>query len=213
MPGTTKPPTAISVLVDGGTAGSAEVLAACLREARGAKLVGEKTFGDGTEQQFVPLKNGAAVSITHAQMLSPKGAELEVKGLTPDLPVSYRLLDRSPRRALPLRHSPSAVILHAGTDRTWPDLAHHTISFGAAWKGTFRELTRTGRLMSDPSLLITYLLCYLFACCSPWLVISYGWSSCPTPKPIRSSSPFLESLQIAEKSQMAPQPWHSPKDP
>ncbi|MFE9909895.1 phytoene desaturase [Streptomyces clavifer] len=75
--------------------------------------------------------------------------------LTPDLPVSYRLLDRSPRRALPLRHSPSAVILHVGTDRTWPDLAHHTISFGAAWKGTFRELTRTGRLMSDPSLLIT----------------------------------------------------------
>ncbi|GHB25070.1 MULTISPECIES: phytoene desaturase [Streptomyces] len=75
--------------------------------------------------------------------------------LTPDLPVSYRLLDRSPRRALPLRHSPSAVILHLGTDRTWPDLAHHTISFGAAWKGTFRELTRTGRLMSDPSLLIT----------------------------------------------------------
>ncbi|MFH9468881.1 phytoene desaturase [Streptomyces clavifer] len=75
--------------------------------------------------------------------------------LTPDLPVSYRLLDRSPRRALPLRHSPSAVVLHVGTDRTWPDLAHHTISFGAAWKGTFRELTRTGRLMSDPSLLIT----------------------------------------------------------
>ncbi|MFD7972030.1 phytoene desaturase [Streptomyces clavifer] len=75
--------------------------------------------------------------------------------LTPDLPVSYRLLERSPRRALPLRHSPSAVILHVGTDRTWPDLAHHTISFGAAWKGTFRELTRTGRLMSDPSLLIT----------------------------------------------------------
>jgi carboxyl-terminal processing protease len=84
--GRAKPPTAISVLVDGGTAGSAEVLAACLREARGAKLVGEKTFGDGTEQQFVPLKNGAAVSITHAQMLSPKGAELEVKGLMPDLP-------------------------------------------------------------------------------------------------------------------------------
>ncbi|MFD4026842.1 phytoene desaturase [Streptomyces sp. NPDC058576] len=75
--------------------------------------------------------------------------------LTPDLPVSYRLLGRSPHRPLPLRHSPSAVILHAGTDRTWPDLAHHTISFGAAWKSTFHELTRTGELMSDPSLLIT----------------------------------------------------------
>ncbi|WKN19279.1 phytoene desaturase [Streptomyces sp. JUS-F4] len=75
--------------------------------------------------------------------------------LTPDLPVSYRLLGRSPHRPLPLRHSPSAVILHAGTDRTWPNLAHHTISFGAAWKSTFHELTRTGELMSDPSLLIT----------------------------------------------------------
>ncbi|MFD8108484.1 phytoene desaturase [Streptomyces microflavus] len=75
--------------------------------------------------------------------------------LTPDLPIAYRLLGRNPHRPLPLRHSPSAVILHAGTDRTWPELAHHTISFGAAWKSTFHELTRTGELMSDPSLLIT----------------------------------------------------------
>ncbi|MFC9268616.1 phytoene desaturase [Streptomyces zhihengii] len=75
--------------------------------------------------------------------------------LTPDLPVVHRLLGRAPRRPVALRHSPSAVVLHAGTDRTWPQLAHHTISFGAAWKGTFRELTRQGDLMSDPSLLIT----------------------------------------------------------
>lgn len=75
--------------------------------------------------------------------------------LTPDLPVAYRLIGRSPRRPLRLRHSPSAVVLHAGTNRTWPQLAHHTISFGAAWRTTFDELTRRGRLMSDPSLLIT----------------------------------------------------------
>ncbi|MGX2998358.1 phytoene desaturase family protein [Streptomyces sp. JNUCC 64] len=75
--------------------------------------------------------------------------------LTPDLPVTYRLLGRAPRRPRPLRHSPSAVLLHTGTDRTWPGLAHHTLSFGAAWERTFHELTRTGRLMSDPSLLIT----------------------------------------------------------
>ncbi|MFD6492410.1 phytoene desaturase [Streptomyces sp. NPDC060188] len=75
--------------------------------------------------------------------------------LTPDLPVSYRLLGRAPRRPVGIRHSPSAVVLHAGTDRTWPGLAHHTLSFGAAWSRTFDELTRTGQLMSDPSLLIT----------------------------------------------------------
>lgn len=75
--------------------------------------------------------------------------------LTPELPVSYDLLGRTPRRPLRMRHSPSAVVLHAGTDRGWPSLAHHTLSFGASWEGTFRELTRTGELMSDPSLLIT----------------------------------------------------------
>ncbi|MET7685113.1 phytoene desaturase [Streptomyces sp. NPDC005423] len=75
--------------------------------------------------------------------------------LTPDLPVAYRLLGHAPRRPVRIRHSPSAVVLHAGTDRTWPELAHHTLSFGTAWSRTFDELTRTGELMSDPSLLIT----------------------------------------------------------
>ncbi|GAA2264144.1 phytoene desaturase family protein [Streptomyces amakusaensis] len=75
--------------------------------------------------------------------------------LTCGLPAAYGLLGRAPRRPVRLRHSPSAVVLHAGTDRTWPGLAHHTLSFGAAWEDTFEELTGSGRLMSDPSLLIT----------------------------------------------------------
>ncbi|MFJ7779668.1 phytoene desaturase family protein [Streptomyces yangpuensis] len=75
--------------------------------------------------------------------------------LTPELPCCYRLLGRRPRRPVRLRHSPSAVVLHVGTNRTWPQLSHHTISFGSAWRTTFDELTRQGRLMSDPSLLIT----------------------------------------------------------
>ncbi|WP_109003978.1 phytoene desaturase family protein [Streptomyces rishiriensis] len=75
--------------------------------------------------------------------------------LTPDLPVSYGLLGRTPRRPLRIRHAPSAVVLHLGTDRTWPGIGHHTLSFGKEWRRTFDELTRDGRLMSDPSLLIT----------------------------------------------------------
>ncbi|MFF3890376.1 phytoene desaturase [Streptomyces sp. NPDC001914] len=75
--------------------------------------------------------------------------------LTPDLPIAYRLLGRAPSRPVRIKNAPSAVVLHAGTDRTWPGLAHHTLSFGAAWRQTFDELTRTGELMSDPSLLIT----------------------------------------------------------
>ncbi|SFT87171.1 phytoene desaturase [Actinopolyspora lacussalsi subsp. righensis] len=75
--------------------------------------------------------------------------------LTPDLPVSYRLLGRAPRRPVRLRAAPSALLIHAGTNRDQPELSHHTLSFGQAWKSTFDELTRHGKLMSDPSVLIT----------------------------------------------------------
>ena len=75
--------------------------------------------------------------------------------LATELPTAYRLLGRAPRRALALRPAPSAVVLHAGTGRRWPDAAHHTIVFGDAWQETFREIITEGRLMNDPSLLVT----------------------------------------------------------
>ncbi|MFE7362149.1 phytoene desaturase family protein [[Kitasatospora] papulosa] len=99
--------------------------------------------------------------------------------LTPDLPVVHRLLGRAPRRPVPLRHAPSAVVLHAGTDRTWPELAHHTLSFGAAWEHTFDELTRTGRLMSDPSLLITRPTMHDPSLAPPGRHLHYVLAPCP----------------------------------
>ncbi|HYQ68378.1 phytoene desaturase family protein [Actinophytocola sp.] len=92
----------------------------------------------------------AAVRTTHGERI-PCDAVV----LTPDLPVSYRLLGLAPRRPLRPRWSPSAVVLHAGVDRTWPSLAHHTVFFGRHWDRTFDEILRWGRLMSDPSLLVT----------------------------------------------------------
>ncbi len=75
--------------------------------------------------------------------------------LTTELPVSYRLLGRTPRRPLRLRPAPSAFVVHAGLDRPLPEIAHHTLSFGAAWESTFTELIASGERMRDPSLLIT----------------------------------------------------------
>ncbi|QRN81636.1 MAG: phytoene desaturase [Nocardiopsis sp. BM-2018] len=75
--------------------------------------------------------------------------------LTTDLPAAHRLLGHRPRRPVRQRFSPSAVVLHLGTDRTWDHLSHHTISFGAAWQSTFTEIIDQGRTMSDPSLLVT----------------------------------------------------------
>ncbi|MGH4012574.1 MAG: phytoene desaturase family protein [Pseudonocardiaceae bacterium] len=79
--------------------------------------------------------------------------------LTPDLPVVHRLLGRAPRRPMPLRWSPSAVVLHAGvrpgSGPGWQGLSHHTILFGTQWERTFDEIIYRGCLMSDPSLLLT----------------------------------------------------------
>ena len=83
--------------------------------------------------------------------------------LTPDLPVVYRLLRRAPRRPVPLRWAPSALVLHAGgpapTGGTGTNggtgEVHHTLSFGTAWSDTFRQILHRGELMSDPSLLLT----------------------------------------------------------
>lgn len=78
-------PSAVNVLVDGGTAGSSELLAAALRENIAAKLIGTTTFGDGTEQELVRLDDGSAVSITRARMMSARGIEFEGKGLKADV--------------------------------------------------------------------------------------------------------------------------------
>lgn len=84
--------------------------------------------------------------------------------LTPDLPVSYRLLGRTPHRPVAMRWAPSAVVAHLGGPAPGAgspgagggiDDAHHTISFGAAWDRTFEEILHRGELMSDPSLLLT----------------------------------------------------------
>ena len=79
----------------------------------------------------------------------------DVVVLNPDLPVAYReLLGVEPRRLRRLAYSPSCYLLLAGSTARYAGGAHHTISFGSAWRQVFDEL-RSGRLMSDPSLLVT----------------------------------------------------------
>jgi phytoene desaturase len=75
--------------------------------------------------------------------------------LTTELPQTYQLLDRQPRRMFPLRAAPSAVVLHVGCRAVPSATAHHTILFGTAWEQTFTDIIRDGRLMRDPSLLVT----------------------------------------------------------
>jgi phytoene desaturase len=75
--------------------------------------------------------------------------------LTTELPDTYRLLGRTPRRLLPLRPSPSAVVAHVGCRAVDREMPHHHIVFGDAWEQTFRDIIDDGVVMRDPSLLVT----------------------------------------------------------
>ena len=79
--------------------------------------------------------------------------------LTTELPLTYQLLGRTPRRPIKMRPAPSAVVMHVGVPssaaRAGSGLQHHNISFGGKWAETFDEIIRDGVLMSDPSILVT----------------------------------------------------------
>lgn len=77
----------VVLLVNGGSASASEILAGALRDDRGIKLVGEKTFGKGTVQEVQDLKDGSTLKITIAKWLTPSGATINKNGLDPDYPV------------------------------------------------------------------------------------------------------------------------------
>ncbi|GIV17666.1 MAG: peptidase S41 [Armatimonadota bacterium] len=71
------------VLINQGTANVAEVLAVALRDKAGAKLVGERTFGDALVQTFIPLPDGSAMTITTGKFLTVNGGDFHGKGVYP----------------------------------------------------------------------------------------------------------------------------------
>lgn len=75
------------VLVNQGSASSAEIVAGALRDRLGVKIVGTTTFGKGTVQQRFEMENGAGLNITVNKWLTPSGQWLDGSGLKPDVEV------------------------------------------------------------------------------------------------------------------------------
>ena len=76
------------VLINGGTASAAEIVAGALQDARRALLVGEKSFGTGTVLQEFFLTDGSALYLAVEEWVTPKGHVIWHKGIVPDHPVS-----------------------------------------------------------------------------------------------------------------------------
>ena len=88
-PGKSIDPTGPMVtLVNHGTAGPAELVAGALLDSKRSDLVGEKTFGDGSQQRTFELPDGAAIILSVAKYETPSGKKFQDDGLTPPVAIA-----------------------------------------------------------------------------------------------------------------------------
>lgn len=85
----------VVVLVNRGTSGPAELVAAALADNKRADLVGEKTFGEGAQQKTFELPDGAALILSVAKYASPLGKKFEDEAVTPKVQVASNYDDFS----------------------------------------------------------------------------------------------------------------------
>jgi carboxyl-terminal processing protease len=81
------PDTPVIVLVDRGTASASEVFAGALQDHGRALIVGERTFGKGSVQSVLPLRNGGGIKLTTARYYTPSGRSIQAEGIRPDIVV------------------------------------------------------------------------------------------------------------------------------
>lgn len=86
----------LAVLINRGSASSAEITAGALQDHRRGPLIGETTFGTGTVLGIYPLSDGSALFLGIAEWLTPNGRQIWHHGIAPDVPVSL------PNNAFPL---------------------------------------------------------------------------------------------------------------
>lgn len=79
------------ILINKGSASASEIMAGALRDHKKATLLGEKTFGKGSVQEALDLKEGAGLHLTVAKWILPSGKWINGKGIEPEIKVTNKL--------------------------------------------------------------------------------------------------------------------------
>ncbi|NQV22358.1 MAG: S41 family peptidase [Rhodospirillales bacterium] len=90
----------IVILINGGSASASEIVAGALQDHRRALVLGTRSFGKGSVQTLIPLGGEGAIRLTTARYYTPSGTSIQAKGITPDIVVEQKKLEKieEPRR-------------------------------------------------------------------------------------------------------------------
>jgi carboxyl-terminal processing protease len=81
----------VIVLLNGGSASASEIVAGALQDHRRATVLGTKSFGKGSVQTIIPLRENGAIRLTTARYYTPAGRSIQAKGIDPDIEVQQVL--------------------------------------------------------------------------------------------------------------------------
>ncbi|MDR3223993.1 MAG: S41 family peptidase [Holosporales bacterium] len=83
----------MAVLIDSNTASGGELVAAALGENKRAVLLGERTYGKGSQQTIIPIPGRGAIKLTTSHFVSPNGNVIDHAGVQPDIEVPKNQTD------------------------------------------------------------------------------------------------------------------------
>ena len=81
------------VLINGGSASASEIVTGALQDHRRAIVVGTKSFGKGSVQTLIPIRNEGAMRLTTARYYTPSGRSIQALGVMPDIVVNQPMVD------------------------------------------------------------------------------------------------------------------------
>ena len=76
------------MLINSGSASASEIVAGALQDHKRAIILGTKSFGKGSVQSIIPLKNSGAIRLTVAKYYLPSGKSISEVGVSPDIEVN-----------------------------------------------------------------------------------------------------------------------------